>query len=117
MKNYESPGNFVTLTAPSGGVITGICYQIGQIVVVATVTVAQTLPFVAMVAGIVSAAKVGSQAWTEGAIIYWDDTNKYFTTTATSNLRAGCAVEAVGSGAGETTGVVRLNGSARPDGV
>jgi predicted RecA/RadA family phage recombinase len=60
-------------------------------------------------------AKVGSQAWTVGALVYWDNTNKRFTTTASGNLLAGCAAEAASSGAGVTTGVVRLNGIAQAD--
>ena len=53
--------------------------------------------------------KVGSQAWTVGAKIYWDDTNKRCTTVATDNTLIGVAVEAVASGAGDTIGRVRLN--------
>ena len=39
--------------------------------------------------------KVGSQAWTVGAKVYWDDTNKRCTTVATDNTLIGAAVEAV----------------------
>jgi predicted RecA/RadA family phage recombinase len=53
--------------------------------------------------------KVGSQAWTVGAKVYWDDTNKRCTTVATDNTLIGVAVEAVASGAGDTIGRVRLN--------
>ena len=47
-------------------------------------------------------------AW--GAIVYFDNTAKVFTTVSTANFRAGVAVVAVGAGAGEIIGVVRLNG-------
>ena len=43
-------------------------------------------------------------------MVYWDASGGAFTTTATSNYRAGVAVEAVASTAGLTTGKVRLNG-------
>ncbi len=115
MQNYLSEGKDVTLAAPTGGVVSGTVYQIGQLLLVAATTVAQTLPFVGRTVGVFSVPKVGSQAWTVGAVVYWDDTNKYFTVTATGSMLAGVALVAVGSGAGETTGVVRLNGNARPD--
>ncbi|MCB1470839.1 MAG: DUF2190 family protein, partial [Rhizobiaceae bacterium] len=51
------------------------------------------------------------QAWTAGAKIYWDDTNKRTTNVATSNTLIGVATEAVAGGAGDTIGRVRLNGS------
>jgi predicted RecA/RadA family phage recombinase len=113
MKNYGQNGEVVTLTAPSGGVVSGIAYKIGSLIAVALVTTAQTLPFPALARGVVSYAKPGSQAWTEGVKVYWDDSGKNFTTTSGGNTLAGVAVVAVGSGAGETTGVVRLDGVAR----
>jgi predicted RecA/RadA family phage recombinase len=113
MTNYIQPGDSITLAAPSGGVVTGGVYVIGQLLVVATTTAAQTIPFVGKTTGCFSVTKVGSQAWTAGAIVYYDEGNARFTTTATGAFRAGVAIEAVGSGAGETTGKVRLDGVAR----
>lgn len=113
MDNFISPGDSLTLIAPSGGVTAGTPKQIGQLLVVPTTSASATNPFVGKVTGVFSVTKVGSQAWTAGAIVYWDEANDRFTTVATGNLRAGVAVEAVGSGAGETTGKVRLDGVAR----
>ena len=59
--------------------------------------------------GVFDITKVGSQAWTVGAKVYWDDTNKRCTTVATDNTLIGVAVEAVASGASDTIGRVRLN--------
>ena len=59
--------------------------------------------------GIFDITKIGSQAWTVGARVYWDDTNKRCTTVATDNTLIGVAVEAVASGASDTIGRVRLN--------
>lgn len=109
-KNYVQPGDQLTLTAPTGGVVAGLAYLIGNLLVVALATVAQALPFAATPEGVHSVVKAGTQAWTEGAIVYWDNTAKVFTTVSTANYRAGVAVAAVGAGAGETTGLVRLNG-------
>lgn len=109
-RSYISTGDVLTLTAPSGGVVAGTGVLIGGMLVIPQETVAAGSPFSGYVTGVVSHAKAASQAWTEGALVYWDNTNKLFTTTGTANYRAGVAVVAVGSGAGETTGVVRLNG-------
>ena len=59
--------------------------------------------------GVFDITKIGSQAWTVGTKVYWDDTNKRCTTVATDNTLVGVATEAVASGAGDTIGRVRLN--------
>lgn len=61
--------------------------------------------------GVVDMAKAASQAWTVGAKVYWDNTAKVATITATGNVLIGAAMLAVGNTAGETIGRVRLNGS------
>lgn len=110
-RNFVQPGNVVTLTAPTGGVVAGTVYLIGTLLVVAQNTVAQTLPFEGMVIGVFTLPKATGQAWTEGAKVYWDNTAKNFTTTSTSNTLAGVAVAAAASG--DTTGSVRLDGVTR----
>jgi predicted RecA/RadA family phage recombinase len=59
--------------------------------------------------GVYELPKVGSQAWTVGAPIYW--TGTACTTTAGTNKMIGWAWEAVGAGPGETLGKVCLNGA------
>ena len=61
--------------------------------------------------GVIDLAKVASQAWTAGAKVYWDNTAKRVTNVASGNTLVGVAVLAVGSGADEVVGRVRLNGS------
>lgn len=113
MKTYSEEGEVLPFTAPSGGVTKGVPVLIGSIVVVPCVTAAEAALFSGLVRGVVSATKVGSQAWTVGAKVYWDSDPGYMTTTSSGNQLCGVAVVAVGSGAGETTGVVRLDGVAR----
>ena len=113
MENYVQPGESMEFTAPSGGVVSGRPVQIGQLLVIATVTAAQTERFVGLVEGVITYTKIGSQAWAEGAIVYWDADPGRFTTVAAGNFRAGVAAVAVGSGSGETTGTVRLDGVGR----
>ena len=117
MDNYVQPGEVIELTAPSGGVVTGTPKQIGNVLVVPTVTAAVGIRFNALVRGVIRFTKVGSQAWAEGARVFWDVANARFTTVGAGNLLAGFAVEAVGSGATETTGVVSLSGIASDTGT
>lgn len=109
-KNWIQHDDPVEYTAPVGGVVTGTVYLIGTVLVLANFTAAAAAKFTGTTRGVISYAKAGSQAWTEGAAVYWDDSAKVFTTTSSGNTKAGTAYEAVGAGAGLTTGKIRLNG-------
>lgn len=111
MKNYVGPGNTQPFVA-GANVASGEPVLIGTIVGIAVAAVANGETGLANLGGVYSVAKAASQAWTVGAKVYWDNTGKVFTTTASGNTLAGTAVVAVGSGADETTGVVRLSGIA-----
>ena len=110
MKNYVQPGNTLTLTAPYP-VTSGHGLLVGSIFGVAAGDAASGATVEAALTGVFDLTKIGSQAWTVGAKIYWDDTNKRCTTVATDNTLIGVAVDAVAGGAGDTIGRVRLNGS------
>lgn len=114
MKNFVQPGNTLTVPAPYN-VEAGDGVKVGQIFGVASGAAAETEEVEIATVGVFILDKAGSQAWTVGALVYWDDTSKHCTTVATSNLLIGVAMAAVGSGAGETLGRVRLNGSFRAD--
>jgi len=112
-KNFRKMGDTITLTAPSGGVTAGLLYVIGTLPVVALNTAAQGAKFEARVNGEWTLPKVGSQAWTEGQKVQWDAGNARCSNATTGGFfPIGVATVAVGSGAGETSGVVRLNGTA-----
>jgi predicted RecA/RadA family phage recombinase len=110
MKNYVQPGNTITLTAPYD-VASGDGLLVGAIFGVATGSAVSGAAIEAALVGVFDLTKVGSQAWAAGDKIYWDNTAKQATKTATSNTLIGVATEAVGNGAGETVGRVRLNAS------
>lgn len=110
MKNYVQPGNTITLTAPYA-VASGDGLLVGSIFGVAAGAAALGEPVETALVGVFDITKIGSQAWTAGARIYWDDTNKLTTNVETSNTLIGVAIEAVAGGAGDTIGRVRLNGS------
>lgn len=111
MRNFVQDGDVLTLTAPSGGVVSGQLYVIGNIPVVATHDAAAGAQFTGKTSGVFDLAKVGSQAWTVGARINWNASTGQATTATTAGFfPIGVAVADVGSGANETTGRVRLNG-------
>lgn len=106
MKNFVQPGEMLDLVAPSGGVTSGLAVKIGSIIAIAAITAAADAEFAGAVTGVFDVAAATSQAWTVGATVYWDDTAKVFTTTASTHQKAGYAVAAKGSAAAE--GRVRL---------
>ena len=59
------------------------------------------------VKGIHEVPKATGQAWTQGDKVYWDDTNKNFTTTASGNTLIGYIAAAAASA--DTTGLVNIN--------
>ncbi len=108
----DNDEGIINLTSPTGGVVYGDVKKIQGIVVMALGIIAATVVGPFMFRGkITGATKVGSQAWTAGAKVYWDAGNSRFTTSATSNTLAGVAAADVGSGAGATTGDVFLTGA------
>jgi predicted RecA/RadA family phage recombinase len=107
---FIQKGYVMTFTSPGGGVTSGIPVLIGGLIVIPIATVAATLPFQGACVGVHSVPKADSQAWTEGQVVYLDNTAHVFTTVSTANFRAGVAAAAVASTAGLTTGIVRLNG-------
>lgn len=109
MNNLIAVGDTVTLTAPSGGVTAGSPVKIGALVGVPVISAAEGAQFPLQMEGIVKIAKTSAQAWTEGAKIYWDDSGKVATTTATSNTLIGAAVAVAANPS--ATGLVRLNGT------
>ena len=111
MKNFVSVGDTLTITA-GADIASGAGVLVGSIFGVAAGAIANGADGTINLTGVYDLPKVGSQAWTVGAKVYWDAANARCTTVASGNTLIGVAVLAVGSGAGETTGRVRLNGTA-----
>jgi predicted RecA/RadA family phage recombinase len=108
MKNFVAAGDTLTITA-GADIASGAGVLVGSLFGVAAGAIANGAQGVINLAGVYDLPKPGSQAWTVGALVYW--TGTACTTTASTNKLIGVAVAAVGSGAGETTGRVRLNGA------
>jgi predicted RecA/RadA family phage recombinase len=110
MKNFVSVGNTLTITA-GADIASGAGVLVGSLFGVAAGPIANGAEGVINLTGVYDLPKAGSQAWTVGALIYWDAGNARCTATASTHKLIGVAVAAVGSGAGETIGRVRLNGA------
>ena len=111
---FVQRGDVMTFTAPGGGVTPGTGVLIGKLIVIPQTTASAGASFDGYVTGVCSHAKADTQAWTEGQVVYWDDSAKVFTTVSAGNTRVGVAAAAVGAGAGLTTGLVRLNAIGGP---
>jgi predicted RecA/RadA family phage recombinase len=111
MKNFVQTGDIISVPAPAD-TASGAGVLVGSLFGVAVNSALNGAPLNIALGGVYDLPKVGSQAWTVGALIYWDAANNRCTTTAGSLKVIGVAVVAVGSGAGETVGRVRLNGGA-----
>lgn len=88
--NFIQPGDTVTLTAPYD-VDSGDGVLVGAIFGVAQGDAAETESVEAKRTGIWTLPKTSAQAWTLGQRIYWDDTQKECTTTASGNTPVGAA--------------------------
>ena len=110
MKTYVQPGNTITLTAPYD-VTSGDGLLVGAIFGIASGDALTGSEVEVVTTGVFDVTKAASQAWAVGDKVYWDNTNRVTTKTATTNTLIGVAVLAVGGTASETTGRVRLNGS------
>lgn len=110
MKNFVKDGDTITLPAAPYAVASGGGLQIGSLFGFAHGDAAISAPVVIETRGVFAHTKLGSQAWTVGAPIYWDNAAKLLTSVVGSNKLVGYAVVAVGSGAGETTGMIYCPG-------
>lgn len=110
MRNYVQNGETLTLTAPYA-VSSGGGALVGSIFGVAATDVASGEEGEFQVAGVFDLDREAgaSTGWSQGALIYWNNTTKVITKTATSNKLIGIAVRAAADG--DATGRVRLNGA------
>jgi predicted RecA/RadA family phage recombinase len=110
MKTYIQPGHAIALAAPYA-VGSGDGLLVGAIFGVASHDAASGAEVETQLTGILDLAKTASQAWTAGAKVYWDNSAKRVTNVASGNTLVGVAVLAVGGGADDGIGRVRLNGA------
>jgi predicted RecA/RadA family phage recombinase len=112
MKNYLGRGDAVYITAPFA-VVSGQPLKVGSMFGFIGANAAAGARVALWVLGEYSVTKVDSQAWTEGALVFFDNDLKNFTTTAavSGGIKVGVAIENVAATAGLVIGKIRLNGS------
>lgn len=107
-KNYVQEGDVIDYANASGATITsGTPVLIGARLGVALADIANGSTGSVQVEGVFTITKLGTDTVAAGALLYWDNTNKRLTTTASGNTLAGFAVAA--AGAGVTTVNVKIN--------
>ena len=111
MKNYIQPGKMVTAIAPVGGALSGTAYLIGSLFGVAATSQAAGEDVEIATVGVFELPKVAGQAWAAPfAAVYWDNSAKKITITASGNKLVGVATKAAGGSATKVN--VRLDGAA-----
>lgn len=100
MRNFRHEGNVVPCSAPSGGVLSGGGYKIGDLFGVAAVTAPEGDPFELAVSGVYTLPKAAG-AIAQGVKVYWSAANSNVTTTASGNTLIGHAVGAYADAATE----------------
>lgn len=108
-KSYIQPGNVITVTAPDA-VSSGDGVLVGDIFGIAMSDAAQGAAVELATVGVFAMGKVSAQAWTVGALIYFDASTGLATTAASGNKLIGAATAVADNPS--ATGAVRLSGAA-----
>jgi predicted RecA/RadA family phage recombinase len=96
-RNFIAPGHQVTMTAPYA-LTSGQGALVGALFGVAQHDALISTPVVLGMDGIYDLTKEPALAITAGARVFWDNTNRRVTTTATSNFCIGVATVAAAGG-------------------
>lgn len=95
MKTFVQPGNSLALAVPyASGVTSGQGVLVGAIFGIAAVDGAQNATIECQTMGVFDITKQPALAIAAGARVFWDDTNRRITTTATGNYQVGIATQA-----------------------
>lgn len=108
MKNFVQDGAVITAVAPYA-LTSGQMALVGQLLGVAVKDAAISADVELQTVGVFEVTALSTDVGAIGALIYWDNTNRRLTVTATSNELVGCLLRAKLNG--ETTALVRLNGT------
>ena len=90
MKNFIQPGESLTVSAPYA-VTSGQGVLVGALFGIAAYDAASSATVEIQTEGVFDITKEPSLAITAGARVYWDNTNRRITTTATGNYQVGIA--------------------------
>jgi predicted RecA/RadA family phage recombinase len=108
MQNYVQKGENLTIAAPydvasGGGVKAGLIFG------VAAVDALSGADVDLVTVGVFDLPKVSTDVFAVGAAVYWDNTAKLVTSSASGNTKIGVAVTAAANPSGTVN--VRLNGT------
>lgn len=107
-QNYVQEGDVLNYTNTSGSTITsGTAILIGTWLGVALADIANGATGSVAIEGVFTVPKLSTDVVTQGAAVYWDNTNKRLTLTSAGNTLVGHAFAAAGNGA--TTVQIKLN--------
>jgi len=108
LKNFIQTGDIVTVTAPAD-VLAGGGVLVGDLFGIACTDALSGAPVEIKTGGVFEHGKTSAQAWASvGLAIYWDNSGKVFTTTASTNKLVGVNLATAANPS--ATGIVRLNG-------
>jgi predicted RecA/RadA family phage recombinase len=112
--NFVQPGKVVTVTAPTGGALSGAGVLIGTLFGIAQYDAADGAEVEILTEGVVDIGKTSALAISVGDRLFWDATNKVVNKTATAQVCVGVAVSA----AANPSGTVRIKlGAVTPAGT
>jgi predicted RecA/RadA family phage recombinase len=97
MKNFIEKGNRLLFTV-GADTASGAGVLVGKRLGVACSAILNGAIGVLAMEGVFNLPKLSTDVVAQGALLYWDDTNKRLTVTATSNTLAGYAQTASGNG-------------------
>lgn len=106
MRNYVSPGDMITVTAPAA-VSSGDGVLAGTLFGVAATSADSGAAVEIKTTGVFTLPKTNAQAWTVGAAIYWDGSKCTTSDGSGANAKIGIAVEAAPNPS--AVGMVRLS--------
>lgn len=107
-RTFVQPGDTLTLTSPYD-VASGAGVLVGAVFGVALIAALTGAPVEAKRTGVFDLPKATGQAWVAFTTkLYWDNTNKVVTSTASANVLIGVAAATQASG--DATGRVLLTG-------
>lgn len=97
MKNFIQEGDRLQYTA-GADITSGSGVLVGVRLGVAATDIANGAVGILAMCGVFELPKLSTDVVAQGALLYWDNTNKRLTVTATSNTLAGYAFAAAGNG-------------------
>lgn len=97
MKNYVQEGENLELTAPVGGVVSGLPYKIGVLLVIAAVTKVAGEKFAGATEGVFKLKKASALVLAEGALVQWKISTGEIVASA-GDFDLGYVTEAAGAG-------------------